>query len=228
MVAAGSSTRMGGLDKLDAELDGRSVLRWSVEVMAAAGVERIVVVTAPARIPELASAPWLPDQVVAVVAGGARRQESVAAGVAALTGARAGHRKSGTRVHGKDELEAHAATGDVARDPVILVHDAARPLVSSALVRAVAAAAASNRRGDPGPGCDRNAQATGRRPGRGHDRPTGRGRGPDTARRSALLLERAYAAYPPDGPETWTDEASLLEACKSPSMRSAAKRRTSR
>ena len=30
------------------------------------------------------------------------------------------------------------------------------------------------------------------------------------------ILERAYASYSPDGPETWTDEASLLEACKIP------------
>jgi 2-C-methyl-D-erythritol 2,4-cyclodiphosphate synthase len=27
------------------------------------------------------------------------------------------------------------------------------------------------------------------------------------------VLERAYARYPADGPENWTDEASLLEAC---------------
>jgi len=30
------------------------------------------------------------------------------------------------------------------------------------------------------------------------------------------LLEQAYARYQPDGPETWTDEASLLEACRIP------------
>jgi 2-C-methyl-D-erythritol 2,4-cyclodiphosphate synthase len=35
---------------------------------------------------------------------------------------------------------------------------------------------------------------------------------PQGVRRS--LLERAYGTYPPDGPETWTDEASLLEACR--------------
>ncbi len=214
VVAAGSSTRMGGLDKLDAELDGRSVLRWSVEVMAAAGVERIVVVTAPARIPELASAPWLPDQVVAVVAGGARRQDSVAAGVAALTGARAGHRKPGTRAHGKDELEAHAATGDVARDPVILVHDAARPLVSSALVRAVAAAAARTGAAIPVLAVTETLKRLdGGRVGATIDRQdVVAAQTPQGVRLS--VLERAYAARPPDGPETWTDEASLLEACR--------------
>jgi 2-C-methyl-D-erythritol 4-phosphate cytidylyltransferase/2-C-methyl-D-erythritol 2,4-cyclodiphosphate synthase len=30
------------------------------------------------------------------------------------------------------------------------------------------------------------------------------------------ILERAYASYSPHGPETWTDEASLLEACRIP------------
>jgi 2-C-methyl-D-erythritol 2,4-cyclodiphosphate synthase len=32
----------------------------------------------------------------------------------------------------------------------------------------------------------------------------------------AGLLARAYELYPPDGPETWTDEAALLEACRIP------------
>ena len=30
------------------------------------------------------------------------------------------------------------------------------------------------------------------------------------------LLRAAYQRYPPDGPETWTDEAALLEACNIP------------
>ena len=32
----------------------------------------------------------------------------------------------------------------------------------------------------------------------------------------AGLLARAYELYPPEGPETWTDEAALLEACRIP------------
>ena len=70
VVAAGSSQRMGGVDKLEAELQGRTILRWSIEALAAGGVQRIVVVTAPARIAAIAAADWLPDSVVAVVAGG--------------------------------------------------------------------------------------------------------------------------------------------------------------
>jgi 2-C-methyl-D-erythritol 2,4-cyclodiphosphate synthase len=37
---------------------------------------------------------------------------------------------------------------------------------------------------------------------------------PQGVRRS--ILERAYATYSPFGPEIWTDEASLLEACRIP------------
>lgn len=220
VVAAGSSARMGGVDKLDAELDGRPILRWSLEALASAGVERMVVVTTPARMPRLATMPWLPDQVIAVVAGGARRQESVAAGVAALVDARA-RRPTVGRTAGKggggsarEALEAPARNREAARDPVILVHDAARPLVSPALVRAVAAAATIHGAAVPVLAVtetlkrlsgDRIAATIDRKDVVAAQTPQG-------VRLS--VLEKAYAAYPPDGPETWTDEASLLEACR--------------
>ena len=108
VVAAGRSRRMGGQDKLEAEIAGRSILRWSVEAMACApDVARVVVVTAPARVGALAEAPWLRSLRARVVAGGDRRQESVAAGVQAT------------------------------QADVVLVHDAARPLVSSELIARV-------------------------------------------------------------------------------------------
>lgn len=195
VVAAGSSSRMGGQDKLDAELRGRSVLRWSIEALAAGGVDRIVVVAAPTRVTALAGASWLPHQVVAVVRGGARRQESVAAGVAAL---------AGSNVPG----------GTV--DPVILVHDGARPLVSPGLVRAVASATALHGAAIPVlPVAETLKRLVGDRVGETVDRvDVAAAQTPQGARLS--LLERAYAAYPPDGPETWTDEAALLEACRIP------------
>jgi 2-C-methyl-D-erythritol 4-phosphate cytidylyltransferase/2-C-methyl-D-erythritol 2,4-cyclodiphosphate synthase len=116
VVAAGRSERMGGRDKLTTELAGRPVLAWSLAALAASSsVERIVVV----RSAEAADGPrptWFPEKVVAVVGGGARRQDSVAAGIRALP-------------HGEDNR-------------VVLVHDGARPLVTSALVDSVAAAAA--------------------------------------------------------------------------------------
>jgi len=212
IVAAGASRRMGSLDKLDAELEGRSVLRWSIEALAAAGVQRIVIVTSSARIPTIASAEWLPNSVVAVVAGGERRQESVAAGVAAL-----GDAVSETQDKAQaasDAAEALLSGRTPPFDPVILVHDAARPLVSPALVRAVAAATAVYGAAIPVlPVAETLKRLDGERVGATVDRTdVVAAQTPQGVRRS--LLERAYAAHPPDGPETWTDEASLLEACR--------------
>ena len=193
VVAAGSSQRMGGQDKLQADLAGWPVLRWSVEALAKAGVERIVIATSPERVVEIASAPWLPDAVVAVVVGGERRQDSVAAGVAAL------------------------AEGDApCRDPVILVHDAARPLVSPALIRAVAQAAEMHGAAIPVVAvAETLKRLDGERVGVTVDRTNVVAtQTPQGLRRS--LFERAYAAHHPNGPETFTDEASLLEACRIP------------
>jgi len=210
VVAAGASRRMGGQDKLMADLCGRPVLRWSVEALAAAGVGRIVIAAAPGRVAEIAAAPWLPDSVVAVVAGGDRRQESVAAGVAAL----AADAEAATVAAGRTGSSSPASS--ISADPVILVHDAARPLASGALVRAVAAAAARYGAAIPVvPVTETLKRLDGDRIGTTVDR-TGvvSAQTPQGLRRD--LLERAYAAYPADGPETWTDEASLLEACRIP------------
>jgi len=191
VVAAGGSARMGGPDKLAAQIGGRPLLGWTLDALArATSVARIVVVTAAAKIPEIAGAAWLPDGVSAVVAGGARRQDSVAAGVAALA----------------DGPEAG----------VILVHDGARPLVSADLVDAVAQAAAVHGAAIPVlPVVDTLKRTEG-------------GRIAGTVERSGLVaaqtpqgvrrdvLAAAYAAFPPEGPETWTDEAALLEACRIP------------
>jgi len=222
VVAAGASRRMGGPDKLAAELEGRSVLRWSVEALAAAGVHRIVIAASAARVAEIAAQPWLPDSVVAVVAGGERRQDSVAAGVMALAdlaaeaahdaardAARASRRKSAGR-----DSDSPAPADAEPCDPVILVHDAARPLVSPDLIRAVAQAALEFGAAIPIlPVTETLKRLDGDLIGATVDR-TGvvAAQTPQGVKRS--LLERAYAAFPPSGPETWTDEASLLEACR--------------
>jgi 2-C-methyl-D-erythritol 4-phosphate cytidylyltransferase/2-C-methyl-D-erythritol 2,4-cyclodiphosphate synthase len=206
VVAAGASRRMGGQDKLAADLYGRSVLQWSVEALAAAGVDRIVIATSPGRVAEIASEPWLPDSVVSVVAGGERRQESVAAGVMALADLAA----EAANLAGR----ARPLTVADPSDPVILVHDAARPLVSPGLIREVAEAAARHGAAIPIlPVTETLKRLDGDLIGATVDR-TGvvAAQTPQGVRRS--LLERAYAAFPPAGPETWTDEASLLEACR--------------
>jgi len=99
---------MGGTDKLELTIGGRSILRRSVESMAAAPhIDRVILVTAAERVEELRTRPWLDQAGVTIVPGGRRRQDSVAAGVRAAT------------------------------SEVVLVHDAARPLVSTELVRRV-------------------------------------------------------------------------------------------
>jgi 2-C-methyl-D-erythritol 4-phosphate cytidylyltransferase/2-C-methyl-D-erythritol 2,4-cyclodiphosphate synthase len=217
VVAAGSSRRMGGRDKLNAELDGRSVLRWSVEALAAAGIGRIVIAASPDRVAEIAAEPWLPESVVAVVAGGERRQESVAAGVAALSEPDPLDEREGAAAGRASATHTRPRRGAApAPDPVILVHDAARPLASPALVRAVAEAAARHGAAIPVvPVTETLKRLDGDLVGVTVDRTdVVAAQTPQGLRRS--LLERAYAQYPPDGPETWTDEASLLEACRIP------------
>jgi 2-C-methyl-D-erythritol 4-phosphate cytidylyltransferase/2-C-methyl-D-erythritol 2,4-cyclodiphosphate synthase len=189
VVAAGSSTRMGGPDKLVAQIGGRPLLAWTLDALArSTSVARIVVVTAAAKIPEIAGAAWLPDRVSAVVAGGARRQESVAAGAAALA--------------------------DGPRHGVILVHDGARPLVSAELVDAVARAAAVHGAAIPVlPVVDTLKRVEdGRIVGTVERSGLVAAQTPQGVRRDVLVA--AYAAFPPDGPETWSDEAALLEACR--------------
>ena len=123
VVAAGRSERMGGRDKLATSLAGRPVLAWSLAAIAASPIVRRIVLV---RSAEQAAAPrpeWFPGKVVAVVAGGARRQDSVAAGIGALRSI-------------EDEVPPERR--------VLLVHDGARPLVTQRLVDTVAHAAAEH------------------------------------------------------------------------------------
>ena len=136
IVAAGASRRMSGTDKLDAVVAGRPVLAWAVDSFARIpAAERIVVVAAADRVARYRSAPWLADRVAAVVAGGPRRQESVAAGVRWL-------RDSGAGGVGPEPA-------DTAGDRVVLVHDGARPAVSPDLILRVANGAESSARRYP-------------------------------------------------------------------------------
>jgi len=112
IVAAGSSRRMEGVDKLAAPLAGRPVLAWAIDSMRKArSVRRIVVVTAAERLDELARQPWLREAGAVLAPGGAERQGSVASGVAQTDAS------------------------------IVLVHDGARPFVRADVVDAVADAA---------------------------------------------------------------------------------------
>ncbi len=113
IVAAGSGRR-AGFDKLTALLDGVPVLRRSVDAFVSAGCEAVVVVCPPERWEAVGlDSAEFPIPVLRVC-GGAERQDSVAAGLAALP----------------------LAVRWVA------VHDGARPLISPVGIRACREAAA--------------------------------------------------------------------------------------
>lgn len=195
VVAAGASRRMAGRDKLDARIGDRPLLAWTLKGLAVAPVVgRIVVVTSPERLAGLRAASWLPESVIDVVSGGARRQESVAAGVERLD----------------------REPGGARPDRVILVHDGARPVVSPGLVAAVATAADQFGAAIPVLALAETVKrVAGDRVVETLDRAQlGTAQTPQGVRRD--LLERAWLAYPPDGPVTFTDEAGLLEACTIP------------
>lgn len=111
IVAAGRGARAGG-SKQWRELAGKPVARWSLEALLAAGAIQAVVVIAPGDEVAAAEAFAGLDGWTAVV-GGAERFDSVKAGLAAL-----------------------------ASDPpaAVLIHDAARPFLSPAVIQALAAA----------------------------------------------------------------------------------------
>lgn len=101
IVAAGSSRR-AGFDKLAAPLAGVPVLRRSVDAFVAAGAAAVVVVCPQSRWEETGLAAASFTIPVSRVDGGAERQDSVAAGLAALP----------------------------AESRMVAVHDGARPLIT--------------------------------------------------------------------------------------------------
>ena len=114
VVAAGSGSRLGaGAPKALVEVAGRSLLRRSLEQLAAGGVQQAVVVVPADGADAFAADLTDPPLPVTRVAGAAQRQGSVAAGLAALP----------------DLL------GDA--PAVVLIHDAARAFVPAAVVAAV-------------------------------------------------------------------------------------------
>jgi 2-C-methyl-D-erythritol 4-phosphate cytidylyltransferase/2-C-methyl-D-erythritol 2,4-cyclodiphosphate synthase len=119
LVAAGRGRRMGETDKLWIEELGRPIWRWSLDALLAVSDLALVAVVVPADAMarfESALPPGATDRC-RLIAGGEARADSVRAGLEAL---------------------ADAGVGDAT---VVLVHDAARPAASSALMEAVAAAA---------------------------------------------------------------------------------------
>jgi 2-C-methyl-D-erythritol 4-phosphate cytidylyltransferase / 2-C-methyl-D-erythritol 2,4-cyclodiphosphate synthase len=196
VVAAGTSSRMGGVDKLAAVVGGQPILARSLGAIAAAPeVRRIVLVTSPQLIEAIAGANWLPPKVALVVSGGSRRQQSVD--------------------NGFRHLLANPARRDGTEAEVVLVHDAARPLVPTTLVSAVANAARVHGAAIPVlPVRDtiKRVDRDGMVAGAGDRSTLGAAQTPQGIRTE--LLREALARFPPEGPDLFTDEAALLEACR--------------
>ena len=114
IVAAGTASRMGGIDKVMAELDGEPMILRTVRTFETCdAIKEIVVVTREDLIlPIMRLCAGLP-KVRAVICGGASRQESVQLGLNALS----------------DKVK------------LVAVQDGARPLITHAVIdRAVRAA----------------------------------------------------------------------------------------
>lgn len=86
IVAAGSATRMQGIDKIQTALGGVPVIARTVGAFQACdAIAEIVIVTRPDLILTVTEACKGMDKVTAVVAGGKTRQESVWQGLNALS-----------------------------------------------------------------------------------------------------------------------------------------------
>lgn len=108
IVAAGRGTRYGASDKVLLPLNGRAVLVWVLQAFEASSVEEIVIVVGLHTESVIRSIVEQASLTIParVVVGGERRQDSVARGVAAVS----------------DGIG------------LVVIHDAARPLVTPELI----------------------------------------------------------------------------------------------
>ena len=107
IVAAGTASRMGGIDKVMAELDGEPMILRTVRAFQNCdAIKEIVVVTREDLILPIMRLCAELDKVKAVVCGGASRQESVGLGMNALS----------------DKVK------------LVAVQDGARPLITNAVI----------------------------------------------------------------------------------------------
>ena len=87
IVAAGTASRMGGIDKVMAQLAGEPMIARTVrQFQDCDAISEIVIVTREDLILPITGLCRGMDKVIAVVAGGSSRQESVSLGLNALSG----------------------------------------------------------------------------------------------------------------------------------------------
>ena len=107
IVAAGTASRMGGIDKVMADLSGEPMIVRTVRAFQNCNaIKEIVVVTRPDLIVKITDLCADFSKVKAVIAGGADRPESVRNGISALS----------------------------AKVRLVAVQDGARPLISDAVI----------------------------------------------------------------------------------------------
>jgi 2-C-methyl-D-erythritol 4-phosphate cytidylyltransferase len=186
IVAAGRGERFGRQSKVLATVEGRPMLAWSIDAaIHSPSVADLVIVAGDHTIEDIRNlAREFPNEPgIEVVPGGETRQESVAAGVAAV-GERSG---------------------------IVLVHDAARPLVSPDLIERCAQAARDHAAAIAAiPVTDTLKHVTDRRIERTVSRDhLWAAQTPQAFRRAALVAAIAWAR---SHPASHTDEASLFEA----------------
>ncbi len=142
IVAAGSGSRMAGATpKQFLDLSGKPVLCHCVDNFAShAAVVEIVIVGPPddlASVRRALGPRRMEDERLRIVAGGATRQQSVKAGLAALGGS-----ENSDRIGDKGGSDGGGRFVDMTsnRAKLVGIHDAARPLVSHAVIDRLAAA----------------------------------------------------------------------------------------
>jgi 2-C-methyl-D-erythritol 4-phosphate cytidylyltransferase len=121
VLAAGRGVRLEGRapppGKAFLPILERPMLFWSLRALDACDAIRAIVIVAPAGEEARAAVEGIHRKVAAIVAGGAERQDSLGAGLEALADREGG-------------------------DPLVAVHDAARPLITPADTARVVAVAA--------------------------------------------------------------------------------------
>lgn len=108
IVAAGSSKRMDGVDKVFTALAGRPLLAWTLAAFKKCdAIDGMVIVASPPGVERMRAfvREWRMPKIEAIVAGGETRQDSVRAGIEAA-----------------------------GRASLVAIHDAARPLVTPELI----------------------------------------------------------------------------------------------
>jgi 2-C-methyl-D-erythritol 4-phosphate cytidylyltransferase len=178
---------MEGSDKLALPVAGLPLVAWTLRAVAAAEtVRRIVLVARADRVEDVAQEPWVRAVGATVVPGGARRQDSVAAGV------------------------------EAADAEVVLIHDGARPLVTPGLVDRVAQAARQHGAAVPVVAVPESMRRIDRGRIVAHIDKTDlyRSQTPHGARRELLLA--AYDRQDPRGATTFIDETTLVQAAGFP------------